>query len=86
MQKMEAATQQRHRVYLSTLIHRTSGERVSAIITRLWFDGCEITTHDLFADSEHIEIEFDMMGRVRSRVTGSANLVLSVRFLEECPV
>jgi hypothetical protein len=71
---------------LSAVVHRSSGARQTASIIRLWYDGCEIASREHFEPGELIEIELGIMGKIRARVAGSADGVLSVRFDQECPV
>ena len=55
-------------------------------MTRLWYDGCEISSKDPFEAGEHIEVSIGRMGNIRARVTACKDGTVFVRFDEECPV
>ena len=71
---------------LAAMVRRSSGERGSAKITRLWYDGCEIASQDAFKVGEHVQVEIRGMGCIRARVSSCKDGIVSVRFDEECPV
>jgi len=55
-------------------------------MTRLWYDGCEISSKEGFEAGEHIEVSIGRMGSIRARVTACKDGTVFVRFDEECPV
>ena len=75
-----------HTPNLSVLVHRESGERTWATMTRLWYDGCEISSQEKFKAGEHVEVAIGRMGNIRAHVTASKDGTVFVRFDEECPV
>ena len=75
-----------HSPNLSVLVHRSSGEKTWATMTRLWYDGCEISSKDAFETGERVEVSIGRMGNIRAHVTASKDGTVFVRFDEECPV
>ncbi len=71
---------------LSVLVHRNSGKTAWATMTRLWYDGCEISSEERFDAGERVEVAIGRMGNIRARVTGCKGGIIFVRFDEECPV
>jgi hypothetical protein len=86
MPESSSNKQYEHSIALAAVIHRVSGERGPATITRLWYDGCEMTSDGLFGRGEHVGIEISGMGKIRGRVASSAAGRVTVRFVELCPV
>jgi len=86
MLESQRPRQHEHATALAAVVHRASGEKSLATISRLWFDGCELASDEQFALSENIEIEIAGMGKIRGRDANDSKLGILVRFLEECPV
>lgn len=86
MLKPRSRAQGGHSPNLSVLVHRRSGDTTWATMTRLWYDGCEISSNEEFEAGEHIEVSIGRMGNIRARVTASKDGTVFVRFDEECPV
>ena len=75
-----------HSPNLSVMVHRSSGKTTWATMTRLWYDGCEISSKEEFEAGEPIEVAIGRMGNIRARVTACKEGTVFVRFDEECPV
>ena len=75
-----------HSPNLSVLVHQSSGGKTWATMTRLWYDGCEFSSKEVFEAGEKIEVSIGRMGNIRARVTASKDGTVFVRFDEECPV
>jgi hypothetical protein len=86
MLKPRSRNDHAHSPNLSVLVHRSSGKRTWATMTRLWYDGCEISSKEGFEAGEHIEVSIGRMGSIRARVTACKDGTVFVRFDEECPV
>ncbi|HEX6660258.1 MAG TPA: hypothetical protein VF067_00080 [Sphingomicrobium sp.] len=71
---------------LSIMVHRKAGKTTWATMTRLWYDGCEISSAEQFEAGEHVEVALGRMGNIRARVTGCKDGTVFIRFDEECPV
>lgn len=86
MLKPRSRKRHEHCPNAAVAVHRGSGARNRATITRLWYDGCEIASQEMFEAGEHIEVEIGGMGRIRALVTSSKNGTILVHFDVECPV
>ena len=75
-----------HSSNLSVLVRRISGETTWATMTRLWYDGCELSSKEKFDSGERVEVSIGRMGNIRARVTACKDGTTFVRFDEECPV
>lgn len=72
-------------VELPVLVHLCDG-KVSGMLTRLWFDGCEITVAEALAVGVSAEVEIPNLGRIRGRVAKTDGRQLAFYFSSECPV
>lgn len=86
MQMPPTQKQHVHNPNLSATILRESGSSSPGIITRLWYDGCEMTADEVFVVGEKINVVIRGMGSIRAQVTNTAEGTLSTHFVEEYPV
>ena len=71
---------------LSATVLKENGSSGPATITRLWYDGCEMTSNESFEAGEKIKVMIRGMGGIDSHVISATEGWLSARFVEECPV
>lgn len=86
MLKPRSRRHNEHCPNVSVIVHRASGTRNRATITRLWYDGCEIASPEQLDAGEPIEVAIGGMGYIRAHVTRCKDGTAFVRFDEECPV
>lgn len=86
MQTPRTRNQHAHSLNLAATIQRENGSSSPGIITRFWYDGCEMTSEHVFMVGEKISVAISGMGSIRAQVTKSAEGTLSTHFVEECPV
>ncbi len=71
---------------LSVTVFRDSGRSSSARITRLWYDGCEMSSDDPFDVGERIKVAIRGLGSIDAHVTKAQDGAISAHFTVECPV
>lgn len=83
---MQPRKQSVHCPNLSSTVLKEDGSSAPATITRLWYDGCEIASHESFAVGDRIKVVIRGLGTTEAHVTSTAEGTLSAHFVEECPV
>lgn len=83
---MQPRKQLAHCPNLSATILKECGLSGPAIITRLWYDGCEMASDEHFDVGERIKVVIRGMGGIDAHVTNADEGSLSAHFTEECPV
>ncbi len=86
MQTPRPQKQHLHSPNLSVIILRDGGSSGPALITRLWYDGCEMASEESFDVGEKIKVAIHGMGSISAQVASTAEGTLSAHFLEEFPV
>lgn len=79
----------KHQVHCPNLLAtvlRDGGRSSPVNITRLWFDGCEMSSDANFKVGERIKVVIRGMGSIDAHVAAAAEGTLSAHFIEECPV
>jgi hypothetical protein len=71
---------------LAATVLKENGSSGPAIITRLWYDGCEMASNEKFEAGEKIKVIIRGMGGIDAHVASATEGWLSARFVEECPV
>ena len=71
---------------LPATVLKEDGSSSPATITRLWYDGCEMTSDERFGVGEKIKVVIRGMGGIDTHVTSATEGWLSVHFVEECLV
>ena len=71
---------------LPATVLQEGGASSPATITRLWYDGCEMTTNGRFEVGQKVKVMIHGMGGIEAHVASAVDGWLSVHFVEECPV
>ena len=75
-----------HNPNLPATILSAGGRCRRAMITRLWYDGCELSSDETFDDGEKIKIAIVGMGTINAQVNFTKDGTRLIHFLEDCPV